>query len=74
MAKVIGRQSVGAVLSAQALQPELKSASGCVVNVGSVHAKLTRPGFVANATSKAALSGMTRALAIDLGRTIRFMG
>jgi NAD(P)-dependent dehydrogenase (short-subunit alcohol dehydrogenase family) len=58
----------------QALLPELKSARGCVVNVSSVHAKATKPGFAAYATTKAALSGLTRALAVDLGRYVAVYG
>lgn len=55
----------------QAFLPELEAASGCVVNISSIHAHLTKPGFVAYATSKAALSGMTRAMAVDLGERVR---
>lgn len=56
---------------AQGLLPELSAATGCVVNVSSIHARLTKRGFVAYATSKAALSGMTRAMAVDLGPIVR---
>lgn len=55
----------------QALLRELERSSGCVVNVSSVHARLTKAGFVAYATSKAALSGLTRAMAVDLGSRVR---
>jgi NAD(P)-dependent dehydrogenase (short-subunit alcohol dehydrogenase family) len=55
----------------QSLLPELEAARGCVVNVSSIHARLTKKNFVAYATSKAALSGMTRALAVDVGDRIR---
>ena len=55
----------------QALLPELEAAKGCVVNISSIHARLTKKNFVAYATSKAALSGMTRALAVDLGPRVR---
>jgi len=55
----------------QGLLPELEAAQGCVVNISSVHARLTKKNFVAYATSKAALSGMTRALAVDLGSRVR---
>ena len=55
----------------QALLPELEAAKGCVVNIGSIHARLTKKNFVAYATSKAALAGMTRALAVDLGPRVR---
>lgn len=55
----------------QALLPDLESSGGCVVNVSSIHARLTKPGFVAYATSKAALSALTRAMAVDLGPAVR---
>lgn len=58
-------------LFTQALLPELESAMGCVLNISSIHARLTKRNFVAYATSKAALSGITRALAIDLGGRVR---
>jgi NAD(P)-dependent dehydrogenase (short-subunit alcohol dehydrogenase family) len=51
--------------------PELESAKGSVINISSIHATLTKSNFVAYATSKAALSGMTKAMAIDLGSRIR---
>lgn len=56
---------------AQAFLPELEAAAGSVLNISSIHARLTKPGFVAYATSKAALSGMTRAMAVDLGPRVR---
>ena len=55
----------------QALLNELKSAAGSVVNVASVHAIATKPGFVSYATSKAALIGLTQSLSVDLGGEIR---
>lgn len=58
-------------LLTQALLPDLESAKGCVINVSSIHARLTKKNFVAYATSKAALSGMTKALAVDLGNRVR---
>ena len=51
--------------------PELVQNTGAVVNIGSVHAQATKPEFSAYATSKAALHGLTRALAVDLGPKIR---
>lgn len=45
--------------------------AGCVVNISSIHAQLTKPGFSAYATSKAALSGLTRALAVECGGKFR---
>jgi NAD(P)-dependent dehydrogenase (short-subunit alcohol dehydrogenase family) len=55
----------------QAFLPELEAGNGCVINISSIHARLTKRNFVAYATSKAALSGMTRALAVDLGPKVR---
>jgi NAD(P)-dependent dehydrogenase (short-subunit alcohol dehydrogenase family) len=56
---------------AQLFLPELQAARGAIVNISSIHEKLTKPGFVAYATSKAALSGLTRAMAVDLGSRVR---
>ena len=56
---------------AQGLLPELESAKGSIVNISSIHARLTKKNFVAYATSKAALSGLTRAMAVDLGPRVR---
>lgn len=51
--------------------PELEANQGSVINIGSVHAQATKPGFSAYAASKAALHGLTRALAVDLGAKVR---
>lgn len=58
----------------QGFLDRLEIAQGIVVNVGSVHAQLTKPNFVAYATSKSALSGLTRSLSVDLGDRIRIIG
>jgi NAD(P)-dependent dehydrogenase (short-subunit alcohol dehydrogenase family) len=55
----------------QALLPELKKARGSVVNISSVHSINTKPGFVCYATSKTALVGLTKAMAVDLGTNVR---
>jgi NAD(P)-dependent dehydrogenase (short-subunit alcohol dehydrogenase family) len=44
---------------------------GTVVNIGSIHAKLTKPAFISYATSKAALRGLTQSLAVYCGEDIR---
>lgn len=56
---------------AQGLLPQLEAAGGNIINISSIHARLTKANFVAYATSKAALSGMTRAMAVDLGGRVR---
>ena len=53
------------------LLPQLEQAKGSVINVSSIHAHLTKANFVAYATSKAALSGLTRSMAIDLADRVR---
>lgn len=45
--------------------------SASVVNVGSIHSRLTKPGFVAYATTKSALASLTRGLALDYENRIR---
>jgi NAD(P)-dependent dehydrogenase (short-subunit alcohol dehydrogenase family) len=55
----------------KSLLPQLSRAHGSVVNVASIHALSTKPRFVTYATSKAALVGLTRAMAIDLGPKLR---
>jgi NAD(P)-dependent dehydrogenase (short-subunit alcohol dehydrogenase family) len=62
------------MLLTQALLKPLEAAQGCVINISSIHAKLTKPGFVTYATTKAALEGMTRAMAVDLGGRVRVNG
>jgi NAD(P)-dependent dehydrogenase (short-subunit alcohol dehydrogenase family) len=58
-------------LLAQAVLPLLEATRGCIINIASIHAGLTKPGFVAYAASKAGLVGLTRAMAVDLGGRVR---
>jgi NAD(P)-dependent dehydrogenase (short-subunit alcohol dehydrogenase family) len=48
-----------------------KSKNASVVNISSIHSKLTKPNFIAYATSKSALTGLTKAMAIEFGKEIR---
>jgi NAD(P)-dependent dehydrogenase (short-subunit alcohol dehydrogenase family) len=50
---------------------QLRQASGSVVNISSIHATQTKPSFLCYATSKAALVGLTKAMAVDLGDAVR---
>lgn len=50
---------------------ELKNNKGSIVNIGSIHSKLTKPSFISYATSKSALLGLTQSLAVDCGEYIR---
>ncbi len=56
------------------LREVLRAGEGSVVNISSIHARLTKPGFTAYSTSKAALSGMTRALAIEFASEVPVFG
>lgn len=58
-------------LLTQAFLPELEQAGGSVINMASIHATATKPEFVCYATSKAALVGLTKSLAVDLGGRVR---
>lgn len=62
---------VAPFLLVQSLLSRLEAGGGCVVNIGSIHATQTKPGFSAYAASKAALAGMTRAMAVELGSRVR---
>lgn len=55
----------------QILASGLQKSNGSVINMASIHSQLTKPGFVAYATSKSALSGLTKAMAVELGSKIR---
>lgn len=56
-------------LLARALVPAMRAAGGgAIINIASVHGTAPGPQRLAYATTKAALLGMTRALAVDLGR------
>ncbi|MGN6372929.1 MAG: SDR family NAD(P)-dependent oxidoreductase [Solirubrobacteraceae bacterium] len=50
----------------KALHRQLTESNGAVVNIGSVHARATSRSIAAYATSKGALSALTRAAAIEL--------
>lgn len=59
------------LLLSRLLLDALTEGRGSIVNIGSIHAELTKPAFISYATSKAALQGLTRALAVDLGGKVR---
>ena len=63
---VIDLNVTGAFLCAQAaFRKMLVRKSGRIINIGSVSAKVSRRNSIAYTTSKFALDGMTRALALD---------
>lgn len=53
----------------RAAVPALKqSGNGCIINTGSIMSELAGPGVIAYITSKHAVAGMTKAMAVDLGK------
>lgn len=53
------------------LSKVLTAQSASIVNIGSIHSRLTKPGFVAYATTKAALASLTKGLALDYADRVR---
>jgi len=53
------------------LAGDLEETKGSVINISSIHAKLTKPGFSFYASSKAGLSMLTKSLAIDYAGKFR---
>jgi NAD(P)-dependent dehydrogenase (short-subunit alcohol dehydrogenase family) len=50
---------------------ELANNKGAIVNISSIHATHSKKEFVAYATTKAALSAMTRNMVLDIGNKVR---
>lgn len=50
---------------------QLKKNSGCVINMASIHAQITKPGFSVYSASKGGLVSMTKALAVELAPEVR---
>lgn len=55
----------------QTFLKDLSDNNGSVLNIGTVHAQSTKAEFGAYATTKTAMHGLTRALAVDLGGRVR---
>lgn len=51
--------------------PFLTKNQGSIINIASIHQNLTKPRFVSYATSKSALVGLTKAMAVDLKGVVR---
>lgn len=60
--------SLAPIFLAQSLLKELKASTSYIVNISSIHSKLTKSNFVAYASSKAALESITRSMTIELSK------
>ncbi len=67
----IGVNLTGPLMLTKLVSARLAAQRGTVLNIGSIHARLTKPRFVSYATSKAALLGLTQALSVDQGTRLR---
>ncbi|GAB3940704.1 SDR family oxidoreductase [Spirosoma harenae] len=61
----------GPLLLSQHFLDQLEEVNGCIINIGSIHQQLTKRKFISYATSKSALIGLTKALAVDLEGRVR---
>jgi NAD(P)-dependent dehydrogenase (short-subunit alcohol dehydrogenase family) len=61
----------GPMLLSKLFLKRLEESQGAIINIASIHHEQTKPRFVSYATSKSALVGLTRALAVDLGGRVR---
>ncbi|RCR68804.1 SDR family NAD(P)-dependent oxidoreductase [Larkinella punicea] len=61
----------GPLLLSQHFLEQLEDVHGSIINIGSIHQQLTKRRFISYATSKSALIGLTRALAVDLEGRVR---
>lgn len=61
----------GPMLLSQHFLDQLEETHGCIINIGSIHQQLTKRRFVSYATSKSALIGLTKAMAVDLEGRVR---
>jgi NAD(P)-dependent dehydrogenase (short-subunit alcohol dehydrogenase family) len=59
------------LLLSQLFLEKLEKRQGSIINIGSIHQQLTKPRFLSYATSKSALIGMTKAMAVDLQNKVR---
>ena len=61
----------GPMLLSKLFYDQLEVSKGCIINITSNHHQLTRPGHLGYGTSKNALIGLTKAMAVDLEGRVR---
>jgi NAD(P)-dependent dehydrogenase (short-subunit alcohol dehydrogenase family) len=58
--------TIAPFILAKGLMEELIATHGHIINISSIHSKLTKPNFSCYASSKSALESLTRSLALEL--------
>ena len=71
---LIGSNLKAPLFLTQAAAPYLKAAHGAVVNITDIHAERPLPRYPVYTAAKAALAGLTRALAVELAPAVRVNG
>ncbi|HEX8023213.1 SDR family oxidoreductase [Mucilaginibacter sp.] len=61
----------GPLMLSQLFLDRLELSQGSIINIASIHHQLTKRRFIAYATSKSALVGLTKALSVDLQGRVR---
>jgi gluconate 5-dehydrogenase len=61
----------GPLLLSQLFLEKLTTSMGSIINIASIHHQLTKRQFVAYASSKSALIGLTKAMSVDLRGIVR---
>lgn len=61
----------GPLLLSQLFLSQLEVVQGSIINIGSIHQQLTKPRFISYATTKSALIGLTKTMAVDLEGRVR---
>jgi pteridine reductase len=72
--RLIGSNVKGPLFLSQALAPALTAAHGAIVNIVDIHAERPLRHYPLYCTAKAALAGLTRALALELAPAVRVNG
>ena len=72
--ELIGSNLRAPLFLAQAAAPHLALAAGAIVNITDIHAERPLKSYLVYSVAKTALSGLTRALARELGPEIRVNG
>ena len=68
---LLGTNARAPLFLSQAAAPPLRRAQGAIVNITDIHAERPLKGYVVYSIAKAALSGLTRALARELAPEVR---